>query len=317
MRAPFETTLQTFAQYIEKIGYAKGTRRFLEDHTEEFLLDMERKGIPSLERLQPEHIKEHYSHLEQRPNKNTGGGLSSVSLGHHVYAIRTFFNYLEAAGKLKTNPMSGLVFPSPHHGERTILTEQEIQKLYHAAENLRDKAILGVYYGCGLRAEEGEKLSIRDVHFRQQLLYVREGKKKKRRVIPLSGRVAEDLKNYYYHERAYYAERSSFDLRGKSADTDKEAFFLNNAGTRMRKDNMRRRLCKMKEKNPGLAGKEVSLHSLRHSISTHLLERGLDLEYIKEFLGHTYLYTTQRYTRISQEQIKKVLLGEKQITSIR
>jgi integrase/recombinase XerD len=310
MTGHFETTLEAFAQYIAKIGYAKGTRRFLKDHAREFLLDMEQKRIISLEKVQPEHIKEHYSHLEQRPNKNTGGGLSSVSLGHHVYAIRTFFNYLQATEKLNTDPMSGLVFPSPQHGERTVLTEGEIKKLYDAAENLRDLAILSIFYGCGLRAEEGEKLSVRDVHFRQQLLYVREGKKKKRRVVPMSVKVAEDLKNYYYHERTYYAERSGLDRRSRSAPADAEAFFLNNAGTRMRKANLRLRIKRMAEKNPALAGKEIALHSLRHSISTHLLERGLDLEYIKEFLGHTYLYTTQRYTRISQEQINKVMIND-------
>jgi integrase/recombinase XerD len=310
MTGHFETTLQAFAQYIAKIGYAKGTGRFLKDHTKEFLLDMERKGIISLEKVQPEHIKEHYSHLEQRPNKNTGGGLSSVSLGHHVYSIRTFFNYLQAAGKLNTNPMSGLVFPSPQHGERTVLTEEEIKKLYDAAENLRDLAILSIFYGCGLRAEEGEKLSVRDVHFRQQLLYVREGKKKKRRVIPMSVRVAEDLKNYYYHERTYYAEQNIRYPHWKQTEADREAFFLNNAGTRMRKSELRKRIKRMAAKEPLFAGRSLDLHSLRHSISTHLLERGLDLEHIKEFLGHAYLYTTQRYTRISQEQIRKVIIND-------
>jgi integrase/recombinase XerD len=202
----------------------------------------------------------------------------------YMHAVNGFFIYLQQSGYLGENPFSSLYFPRPETREREILTRAEIEKLYNASETLRDRAMLGLFYGCGLRASEGEKLDRSDMNFRAGILYVREGKGKKRREVPLSVSVAGDLKNYLYQERPEYVHKQG-----------EEAFLLNSLGERMSADTCRRKL-KILLKKASLK-KEISLHSLRHSIATHLLENGMSVEYIRDFLGHKYLETTQIYIR--------------------
>src|SRR5690554_7783862 len=93
------------------------------------------------------------------------------------------------------NPISGLEFPTPKTKPREILSLKEINQLYDTCENYWQRAVLGIYYGCGLRRSEGINLNIKDVHFRSSLLYVREGKGAKRRVVPMSENVKNDLLN--------------------------------------------------------------------------------------------------------------------------
>jgi len=154
--------------------------------------------------------------------------------------------------------------------------------LYGACETLKECAILHLYYGCGLRRNEGIKLNVSDVQFRNKMLYVREGKGGKGRAIPITEKISEELKAYCYQER--------------KARPQEISFLVNQRGTRMHGQEVNKVLKKL----CGLAqiGKTVSLHSLRHSIATHLLESGLSVEYVRDFLGHANLESTQRYTHI-------------------
>ena len=131
---------------------------------------------------------------------------------------------------------------------------------------------------------EGEQIDITDLHLRSGILYVREGKGRKRREVPVSERVIEDFKNYLYQERSDYL-----------TDRGEQAFLLNHNGKRMRAQQCRRRL-KVMIKKAGLPA-DISLHSLRHSVATHLLQNGMAIEFIRDFLGHKYLETTQIYTQ--------------------
>ncbi|MCP4521659.1 MAG: tyrosine-type recombinase/integrase, partial [Cytophagales bacterium] len=153
-------------------------------------------------------------------------------------------------------------------------------ELYEVA-TLSEKALLSVYYGCGLRRTEGANLEIRDLKFRSGMLYVRNGKGGRRRGVPMSRQVKEDLLNYIEKERkGNVSELRLFVHQGKGIT----------AGS------CSRRFKKLLAKTT--IEKEVSLHHLRHSIATHLLERGLSVDYVKEFLGHKSLETTQIYTRV-------------------
>ena len=261
----------------------------------EFLSCLEEKGIYRVRDIEPHHIQEHYEYLSTRPNKRKPGGLSSVMINHHIYAIRVFLNFLEQTGEITENPISGLIFPRPESKPREILTIQEINKLYEVAENYRDKAIIGIYYGCGLRRSEGVALNIKDISFKSSLLYVREGKGKKRRVVPISEKVKEDFKNYYYTERNTYTTKRT----GKPENT--LSFILSNQGNRMSASTYNK-IIKELVKKAGIE-REISLHSLRHSIATHLLNNGLSVEYVRDFLGHKHLESTQLYTRVKNKQL--------------
>ena len=108
-----------------------------------------------------------------------------MMISHYVYALRTFFTWLEVTEGLDYNPISGLKFRRPRQNVREPLTTEEVQALFTAATTLKQRALLHLFYSCGLRRSEGEALNKADVHFRDGLLYVREGKGAKRRVIPM------------------------------------------------------------------------------------------------------------------------------------
>ncbi|MBN2661132.1 MAG: tyrosine-type recombinase/integrase [Tannerellaceae bacterium] len=174
---------------------------------------------------------------------------------------------------------------------KTIFTRAEIKALYNACDGdvlgIRDKAMLAVYYGCGLRRNEGVNLDTGDILPGKNLLFVRKGKNYKERYVPLTEAVKEDILNYLDFARQILIKKQT------------NALFLNSSGDRITASMLAERLKKLKCK----AGidKVAGLHTLRHSIATHLLQSGMKLAQIKRFLGHSSLESTQIYTHIGNE----------------
>ncbi len=275
--------VQQFKVHLERLGYSKTTVQMLPACLKEFFQYREK----TLEKITSEDINDYHEYLQERPNKRRSGGLSESYINHHIFSLKLFFRYQLELGEITSDPMSSLLFPSPSSPQREILTQKEIKKLYNAVQTLKDRAILSVYYGCGLRRIEGERLDLKDVKFRTGMLYVREGKGSKRRAVPMSKKVNRDIKNYVYKER--------FSIK------EEKALFTNKRGTRSSGSSHNNALKKLLEKS-GIK-KEISLHCLRHSIATHLLENGLSVEYVRDFLGHKHLESTQIYTRVNQSSI--------------
>jgi site-specific recombinase XerD len=288
MQAPFLTEL-------ERLGYTAATRKQMAAALEEFF------GWLQAREISPEHLRQYYHYLSERPHKYHGGGLSSKTIDGHLWALRRYFAWLEDHGELARHPMSGLRFPKPQSETRPILTQLEVRQLYQHIGELppvqrrKVKAILGVFYGCGLRRREGEQLNLTDVHFRRGLLYVRKGKGSKGRAIPMSAGVQVDLEEYAHQPR--------------SQSADPLSFFLNRNGKRMSGQSFDRLLRKLIT-DAGIE-KRITLHGLRHSIATHLLQQGLPLESVRDFLGHAHLETTQIYTRVGASPPAKHLTSDK------
>ena len=271
-----ERLKKSFAQYLRTIGYGTSTQNMMRSALHEFS-ENHRNDLNTISKTE---IVNYAEYLSRRPNKKRGGGLSSSMLRQYLYGLKVFFNWCEQTDKIRMNPMSGFVLPEVENMERVILTKKEIHQLYEVCRNYRDRSILGLFYGCGLRRSEGEKLNAVDIDFSKSLLYVRKGKGGKRRVIPLSVHVRNDLVNYHQDERGRHAEQL--------------AFILNESATRMKGNTYNKRLKELLSKSGIL--KPITLHSLRHSIATHLLHEGLSLEQVRDFLGHANLETTQIYT---------------------
>lgn len=292
------TILQEFKQELARLGYSKGMINTMPTSVLELLERMELKQIEDPKLITGVDIWEHYEYLQTRPNhRKKEQGLSDNMIKSHLFGIKVFFIYWQRLGRIEEHPMSALQFPKIKQKERVVLSESEISALFEVCESKKESAILGVYYGCGLRRSEGFKLNIRDISFKQGLLYVREGKRAKRRVVPMSEQVTKDLRDYYLKERNKY-------VSSKTIGEHEQAFFLSRIGTRMSSSSSNRMLKELLER-AGLNSK-VSLHNLRHSISTHLLDRGMSLEYVRDFLGHSSLETTQLYTRVYQRNINKL-----------
>lgn len=276
-----------FQAYLRQLGYSLSTQRMLPACIEEFIECMINNNIRELKSIKPMHVWQHYEYLCCRPNKRRQGGLSSVMINHHLLAIRSFFIYLQQLGTIDKNPVSYLYFPRPMSEPREILSVEEILRLYNSCKNLRENALLGVYYACGLRRSEGAALNLQDISIPNALLYVREGKGHKRRVVPINSTVLNDFSNY-------------INLRHKEYDGE-NAFFLNASSKRASGDDLYKAFKDILVRNH--ISKRICLHSLRHSIATHLLENGLPVESVRDFLGHKNLESTQIYIRPNNEKI--------------
>ena len=284
----YRQLVREFTEHLERLGYSAGSVRMLPRCVQEFLHKQEEQELYDLSQLTASDIIDYHKYLQERPNLRRAGGLSEMMINHQMYALKLFFSWLQEIHLIETNPVSALHFEQPASAPAEILTLEEIRQLYEACDDLRERATLHVFYGCGLRRSEGVNLDISDLHFRSRMLYVREGKGKKRRVVPMTETISEELKAYYHQER-----------RGRLHE---RAFIVNERGTRMQGDSHSDTLKRL----TGRAGieKQITLHGLRYSIATHLLEEGLSVEYVRDFLGHERIDTTQRYTHVKERHFK-------------
>jgi integrase/recombinase XerD len=285
------TILAAFRTYIEQIGYSKTSQYQIPYCVNEFLRQV---AEPNIKKINQHHILDFYEYLQTRPLKRKPGILSEAMIQHYVFSLKTFFSWLEQTEQLTTNPISNIRFKRAEINPREPLSQQEIKALFAACKTAKEIAILHLFYSCGLRRTEAVSLTINDIHFSKNLLYVREGKGAKRRVIPITEKVKRELEHYFLTER----------IKLKNAK-DQDAFIVNSTNERMRGDSYNSILKQLLQK-AGIT-KPVSLHHLRHSIATHLLENGLSLEFVRDFLGHSHLETTQLYTRVSISLVKSVV----------
>lgn len=298
---------QSFKGWLDVQGYSPSTVYNLPNHIREFLHHLETQGVSQIRELKHEHIRVYYKHLQERSNQRRGGGLSNGHLNKHIQALRKFTEYLRKVGRLDIPPIQ---LHNEATGHRiTYLTEQEIQNLFKATHKevdrekqlsekvqealyARDRAMLAVFYGCGLRRNEGVSLDVGDINFDRSVLHVRKGKNHKERLVPIS------------RHSLIYLQEWVYDYRGHLAHTKNEALFISYRGKRMQGQSLFIRLKKLQydagrlEGNIDLIEKEIGLHTLRHSIATHFLAAGMPLENISQFLGHTSLESTQIYTHI-------------------
>jgi len=176
-----------------------------------------------------------------------------------------------------------------------ILTPEQIQILIqttyddHGPLAIRDRAILAIFYACGLRRNEGYHLNLSDIDLDRRVIHVRKGKNHKQRLVPFNHHSAQLLENYRLEGRSAI-------LCG--AASNQPAFFVTARGTRLQSQSIALRLRRMQQRtnDEQIQAIPIHLHLLRHSIATHLLQRGLKMEQIAQFLGHSTLEATQIYT---------------------
>jgi integrase/recombinase XerD len=197
-------------------------------------------------------------------------------------------------------PSVGIVLEKTQRKEIIVLSVEEIKELFELTKRetnnekeevllARDRAMLVVYYSCGLRRNEGINVSIDDINFDTRILHVRKGKNYKERFVPFNKTNAEYLKQWIY------------DYRNKIVKDKKEhRLFVGLRGERTISGTLytRLQLLKQQSENIELTEKIIGLHTLRHSIATHLLKAGMSVEKIAKFLGHSSLESTQIYTHL-------------------
>ena len=297
----YRELIEDYRLFISQLGYNKKGNRGRCLALSEFLSWLESQGCANIEAVTPVHILDYYNYLTNRPNKATGGILHLKTTHSHTVVIRTLFKNLQRDGQIQINPCSTLKFPYPKKQieERTVLTQQEIQELYSATQNPQERAILSLAYGCGLRASELSQCNCEDIRFREKIIIIPKGKGNKRRVVPLSNGVVSHLSEYYYTQRDELTKQREY-------KPHQNAFMLHSRGGRMQNDTTNKHLKNiiLRTQNQSIIEKQITLHHLRHSIATHLIEQGIRVEQVRLFLGHNELETTQIYTHVSLKQFR-------------
>ena len=277
---------QKFKQHLEHLGYTPNTVLMAYTGVKDLLQYITASGV---ENISQEQIQDYCEYLQNRNQKRKDEPLSEAYVYHQIYCLKLFFSWLEQTQQITYNPISNIKFKRPKVNTRQPLPQHEIKQLFDATQNLKEKTILHLCYSCGLRRSEAVSLNIIDIDFGNSLLYVRNGKGAKRRVIPLNKTVKNDLENYVKEYRK---------------DKDIEPFMLSRIKKRMLGDGYNRLLKQLLKRTE--ITEEITLHHLRHSIATHLLENGMSIEFVRDFLGHSHLESTQIYAKVRSYQIKKL-----------
>jgi len=168
-----------------------------------------------------------------------------------------------------------------------VLSKVEVKAILDAHQNIKHRAILSLIYACGLRRSELLNLKLQDIDSTRGMLRVNQGKGKKDRMVPISDKLVSLLREYYQYEKP-----KEYLFEGQVANEKYSESSLQKV--------LKSALKKAKIKKP------VTLHWLRHSYATHLLESGTDLRYIQELLGHNSSKTTEIYTHVSQKSLQKI-----------
>lgn len=279
---------QALSAWLRALGYADSTVYYAPLHVREFFAWCEAAGQADPRRIDAAAVESYLGYLAERKNTRRGGGLSRAYLMKHRQALRLLARYLWESGQGGFSVPPEI--PRKRVGTPEVLTRSAMEALYACCQEsrlgLRDRAMLALYYGCGLRRSEGTALDVGDVLLDRDMLYVRRGKNYRERYVPLTQGVARDLAAYLLEARPQLARPSE------------KALLVSQRGRRITGQSLLLRLKHLRDEVPGLCGREIGLHTLRHSVATHLLQAGMPLEEIAQFLGHESLESTQIYTHL-------------------
>ncbi len=298
MNDHFKTLEKEFALWLNTLGFSYSIEYGYKLNAKELFEYLHRNNIIHIKNLTQKHIINYFDYLQTRPNKRRTGGLSPAHLNKNFDAIDKFLEFLHQNGMQKApSPLNYRVKDDIKEKMSNIqpFTQEEIKELQtnieksylnwkftkREAKHEQMKLIFALYYACGLRRTEGQNLQIKDVDFDTKTIFIRQGKNYKDRIIPMNKSVYEALQDYIYNFR-------------NLQKVNHNRLFINGTYT------LNKYLQKLQEisENKQIKAKKLTLHILRHSIATHLLQNGMSIENIAKFLGHSTLDSTQIYTHI-------------------
>ena len=237
----------------------------------------------SLENATTADLRRFFLHLKRDKS------YSPRSIHRKICSLKSFFKFLKKEGTIAINPAENIESPKiPKSLPKTISVE-EAMKLLATPQNSRDKTILFLLYGTGLRVSELSNLNIDQLDLTNRMIHIVGGKGNKDRIIPLPDLIIPILEDYI----------STREDKAKDS-----AFILNRSGNRLTPRSIQR-LVKKYKRGAGLGNKTLTPHTLRHAFATHLLSNAVDIRVIQELLGHASLSTTQLYTHVSLEHLRE------------
>jgi len=298
-----------FTEWLDILGYSSHSIYNIPHLIREFFYFLEQNQCKEISHLQTKHYTDYFNYLSSRANQRRGGGLSNNYINKQLQALQKLHEFLVHKGAHGVPPVV-IKQLKLETSEITVLSQTEIQQLYEVAQNLketsssikqqslaaRDQAMLTLFYGCGLRRKEGVNVMIDDINFDRRIVHVRKGKNYKERLVPFSKSGLNYLQEWIYDYRPHLLPRKT-----------ESHLFISRTGKPITGGTLycRLKLLVQAVENTALNQKNVGLHTLRHSVATHLLQNGMTLQSIQRFLGHSSLESTQIYTHLIQndEQI--------------
>jgi integrase/recombinase XerC len=263
----------------------------------EFALFLTEKGYVTerdeIIRVETEQIRQYMSHLYQQKVKK-------ITINRKISSLRAFYKYLLRTGKIDNNPAETIQSLKTEKYMPVFLSVDEVMELFKGEKDssvldLRNRAILEIFYSCGLRLSELVGLDRQDIDFDQKLVKVK-GKGRKERIVPVGTPALNAVKKYL--------EKNDGIKKNAESGLFKKPLFLNRRDQRITTRSIARIVNKVTSES-GI-GRKISPHALRHSYATHLLNAGADLRSIQELLGHESLSTTQKYTAINVNRMMEV-----------
>ena len=277
--------LAQFSRHLQILNYSKETVYNANNGVKEYLFYAEKNGV-NFE--QTTTLIPYFNYLQKRSNQKTDGGLSLASLHKHRSILKLFYDFLLHTKSVQTPFFPTLQKPK---SSASFLSLTEVGKLFDTCDGSllgrRNKAVLALYYGLGLRRKEGVDLKVEELDFSKEEVLILKSKTGYQRKVPMSDHVKCILEDYVFNvrEKLVPSDKSTSALlvtqRGKALSSPSVAYILKKIHT---ESNIKA---------------HASLHTLRHSIATHLLQSGMKLESIALFLGHRSLDSTQIYTHLS------------------
>jgi len=269
-----KTAVEEFKKHLSSKRYSENTIKTYSDALSSFLRYFHSKPIAEIENEDLIHFNNEYIIAQ---------GLSSSFQNQIVNAVKLFFSVRQAK---KLDPE--LVHrPRREKSLPNVLSKEEVKAILEAPTNLKHRAMLSLIYACGLRRSELLNLTFKDIHSERNLLLIKQSKGKKDRVVPISNKIIELLRAYY---KAYKPKTWLFEGQNENEKYSERSIQLV----------LTQAVKKAKIEKP------VTLHWLRHSYATHLLESGTDLRYIQELLGHSSSKTTEIYTHVSTRNLQQI-----------
>lgn len=294
----YEECLDRFLNHIElsRTG-SKDTQDAYRRDIERFLTFLVDKEIKSFDDVTKEDISEYITAL--RSGKIGGKKLSNASYARNLSSLKSFYRYLNRSEGVTSNPVRMFHGGNPRRKLPEFLTFDQIETLLNSFDlskpnEIRDRCMIEVIYACGLRVSECAGIRIMNVNLKEQFLTVL-GKESKERMVPFYPRCGQLIQLYLDEVRPEYMTKSE----------EHGILFVNQKGKPITTRYVEKRL----EKQGTIAGIPFHLHPhmIRHSFATHLLDNGADLRTVQELLGHENLSTTQIYTHVTQDRLRKVV----------
>ena len=278
-----ENLIEDFLRYllIDK-GYSKNTISSYKQDLDKFNEYFKNKNINDID---SNDLKNYIKSLN----------LNEKSISRTISCLKSFYKFLIIEKIIKHNPTDGLYMPKVKKSLPNIMSVDEVARLLDIKLDddfsYRNKAMLELMYATGLRVSELIELKLNDVDFSDDIIRIM-GKGSKERIIPMGDFAKEYLEEYIYNHRGNM-------LKGITTDY----VFLNNHGKKMTRQGFFKIIKKLA--NEAGISTEISPHTLRHSFASHLLKYGADLRTIQELLGHSDISTTQIYTHVANEELRK------------